>query len=526
MTRRTQLIMAAAGLGGLAWVMSGSARPAMAASQSRPAGTVPVVPHGVILTVYSSADPASFNPRQWAYLTAHGYGAGQANPDQVPGFGVVKQVRLIHLAAGLNKVDFTDVAALIDPTSVSFEDLTVPATQVLQQQFKFDLANSDSVLARYIGHKISVRLPAGNRGLETVSGRLFHAGHSMILQTQHGIRILYPKFLQQVRLQSLPRGLITRPTLQWRIISPKAGNQEILTSYQTKGLTWIADYNLILGSADKHASLAAWVTLLNLSGKTYRQAHLKLIAGNVNRVQPPQYYSPYAMAPAGALRFQGFQQKKFFEYHLYTLPRRTTIPNNSTEQIALFATRRHIRVHKALIYSGQSPVNGYWNGPNLNNSPGVHSRGPVAVFICFQNSKANGMGIPLPRGKIRVFKEDPADSTLEFVGENLIRNTPRDSRISTKVGHAFDIIGSRTRTNFHIDNQAHILHESFRIVIRNHQNKQVDVQIPQYLYRWNNWKITRSSGKFKKINSDTIRFNVAVPKNGRTTIAYTVRYSW
>ena len=504
---------------------------AVAAPLAGPPAQAAAAPAGVMVTVYSSADPASFDPRQWIFQTRQGFGAAQVNPDAVPGFGVVKQVRMLRVAAGVNKVNFTDVAALIDPTSVSFQDLTAPSTQVLEQQFKFDLVNTRSVLAKYIGHTVTARLPVGNRGFETLTGKLFHYGHSMILQTRHGIQILYPGFLQQVSLAALPRGLITQPTLQWRLWSAQAGEQKVLTSYQTKGLTWIADYNLTLDPKNTHARLAAWVTLLNLSGKTYRQAHLKLIAGSVHRVPPYQagIFGAMAMRQAANLAApRGFQQKRFFEYHMYTLPRPTTIANNSTEQIALFPTRQRLGVRKVLIFSGQ--LNTYWwnyaHAPDLNQSPGIHYRAPVSVLIRFMNSKANGLGLPLPRGKIRVFQEDPADGTLEFVGEDLIPNTPRGERVSVKVGKAFDIIGSRTQTNFHVDQVLRTLRESFKIVLHNHQNQAVGVLVPQVLYRWSNWKIIASSAKFRKINSRTIRFHAEIPPHGVAAITYTVRYSW
>ncbi len=498
----------------------------LAAGAAKSVAAAPAQPSGTILTVYSSADPSAFNPRQWVYQTGQG---GMGDPNSVPGFGVVKQVRILNLKAGDNTVDFTNVAALIDPTSVSFSDLTDPKAAVLEQQFKFDLVNQNSILQKYIGHKLSVWVPVGNRGLANIHGRLFHAGGSLVLKTKNGIDILAPHTVQQIRLAALPTGLITKPTLEWQLFSPKAGKQKILTSYQTKGLTWIADYNLVLNTDNTKAGVAAWVTLVNLSGKSYRNAHLKLIAGTVNRIQPPQ--PVFLMARAaniGGGAPQGFQQKRFFEYHMYTLPRRTTIPDNSMIQIALFPTRQGVKVERELEFSGQT--NTYWwnyaNSPDLNNSPSIHFSGSADVYIRLQNSKANGMGMPLPRGKVRLYQQDSADGTLEFVGEDLLKDTPKDGRLKIHAGQAFDITGSRTQTNFHSDNAMRTLDETFKIVLHNHQSKPVTVQVPQYLYRWSNWKIIKTSQKFKKINSREIKFHLAVPANGKTTLTYTVRYSW
>ncbi len=285
---------------------------AATACASRPVLAAAPKPDPLTVTVYSSADPAGFDPQQWVYNQRIGY--NNQNPASIPGFGVVKEMRTINVNQGLNTVDFSDVAALIDPTSVSFEDLTTPATSVLEQQFKFDLINSDKLLQKYLGRTVSLSVPNGSRGTQTVSGKLLSASNSLVVQTANGLRIISPGNLQQIKLGPLPKGLMIKPTLQWQLFCPKAGKQQVLTSYETKGLTWIADYNLVLNGNDDGASLSAWVTLLNLSGKTYRDARLKLIAGNVHRIQPPQPMMMYAARMAGAAvenQAAGFQQKSF-----------------------------------------------------------------------------------------------------------------------------------------------------------------------------------------------------------------------
>ncbi|NNM86662.1 MAG: DUF4139 domain-containing protein [Phycisphaerales bacterium] len=496
---------------------------------SRPVLAAAPKPEPLTVTVYSSADPAGFDPQQWVYNQRIGY--NNQDPAAIPGFGVVKEMRTISVKQGLNTVDFSDVAALIDPTSVSFEDLTTPATSVLEQQFKFDLISSDKLLQKYLGRTVSLSVPNGSRGTQTVSGKLLSASNSLVVQTANGLRIISPGNLQQIKLGPLPKGLMIKPTLQWQLLCPTAGKQQVLTSYETKGLTWIADYNLVLNGSDNGASLSAWVTLLNLSGKTYRDARLKLIAGNVHRIQPPRPIMMYArLAASNAAENQqvGFQQKSFFEYHMYTLPRLTTIRQNSTEQIALFSARPHIAVKKVLVYAGQPTYLAYggYAAPDLYAQSNIQSSNEVDVFIRFMNSKANSLGVPFPKGKMRVFKADPADGTLEFVGEDLIHNTPKDEPVLIKVGKAFDIIGKRTQTNFHVNSAGHEMTESFKIDLHNHSKAAVHVLVREYLFRWNNWKITAESDKFKKINSRTIEFPVDVPANGAKTVTYTVKYTW
>jgi len=517
MSALSALFLASCTGSGIAQSSTGSATPV----QSQAAG--------VTVTVYSSADPASFDPQQWIYNESVGNDSSGMDPSDVPGFGVVKEVRTENLNQGQNILDFTDVAAFIDPTTVSFQDLSFPDTAVLQQQFKFDLVSPEKLLQKYLGQTISVAVPRGNSAVQIVTGTLLSAQDGdLVLQTQNGIQIINGSY-NQVQLGALPEGLMIKPTLEWQVQSSQTGEHKILTAYETKGLTWIADYNMVLGADDKTASLAAWVTLLNLSGKTYENARLKLIAGEVNRVQPPRpiMYQMATAELAGAA--PTFQEKQFFEYHMYTLPRLVTIPQNATQQIALFPTRSDVNVEKVLVYSGQdmSPWWSYSDQPDLSPFSGITStKQEAGVYIRFMNNKGNSLGIPLPAGKIRLYQQDPADGSLEFIGEDLLDNTPRDELVSVKVGNSFDVIGERTQTDFHVDSVARTATESYSIMLNNHSDAAVHIEVPQYLWRWSNWQITANSDNFQKLDSRTIEFSVDVPANGKKEITYTVVYSW
>jgi len=292
---------------------------------------------GPAVTIYSSADPAGFDPQQFIFQQRQGY--SNTDPSQVPGFGVVKEVRELDLKAGVNALAITDVAALIDPTTVSFTDLDDGKTAVLEQQFAFDLVSSDKLLEKYLDKNITLRASLGKGEVEKVTGKLLSNNNGQIvLQNADGLRVFNSADVQ-LQLENLPEGLITKPTLKWRVNAEGAGTHKVRTTYQTSGLTWRADYNLVLNGDDTAADLGAWVTLLNLSGTTYGHAKLKLIAGDVQRVQPGRYQDQGAgQATVLSDASQGFQEKGFFEYHLYTLPRRTDILQNSTQQIALFPT--------------------------------------------------------------------------------------------------------------------------------------------------------------------------------------------
>lgn len=480
----------------------------------------------VSLTVYSTADPASFDPQKFIAQQRQGYNPQSAW--EVPGFGVVRDERSVDLKKGPDTLRFTNVAAFIDPTTVSFADLSDPgATAVLEQQFIFDLVSPEKLLEKYVDQPISVRLSLGGGQVETVTGTLLATqGGGLVVQTPAGVRIVNS---HDVQLGELPGGLITRPTLQWLLQSSAAGKRNIRTTYQTAGLTWRADYNLVLGGDEKTADLSAWVTLMNLSGASYPDASLKLIAGNVQRVQPPRprmMYMARAAVPAAAEN-QAFEEKSFYEYHLYTLPRHTDVLQNTTQQIALFPPVSGVGVEKVLMYDGGAQMKNFTPGsPAEQRDLGVTSGKKVDVFIRVQNTKANHMGMPLPAGKVRVYKQDPADKNLEFLGEDLIDHTAKNEKLTIRTGQAFDVTGQRTQTGFTIDRPGRTITESFRITLANAKDAPQDVTVQEHLYRWSNWQITRASDKWTKLDARTIHFDVTVPAGGKKTVEYTVKYTW
>ncbi|MCG8407483.1 MAG: hypothetical protein MI923_19970 [Phycisphaerales bacterium] len=504
-----------------ATVLSMSAMATVGASASDQADEGPSV------TVYSSADPRGFDPQQFIAQQRQGYNPTSAQ--QAPGFGVVKEVRQIKLEAGINELPFTDVAQFIDPTTVSFTDLTDPeGTTVLEQNFQFDLVSPEKILEKYLDRSIRVIVPSGD-STEVVSGRLLSASlGKLVLQTDQGLRVINGHGYS-IELGELPESLMTKPTLVWKVQAKNAGEHRIRTTYQTNGITWRSDYNLVLNQADTMADLGAWVTLMNLSGAGYENARLKLVAGDVQRVQPrtPAFPRRGVMAMEADVSV-GFEEKAFFEYHLYTLPRRTDILANTTQQITLFPTARDVKVQKTLVYYGL-PQARYWNfrsSPQQDRNLGNRSNPKVDVYVQFKNEKSNNLGMPLPSGKVRVYKQDDADGTLEFVGEDLIDHTAKDEKILIKLGQAFDVVGERTQVSFNLDTNRKTITESFRIQVRNHKEQPQKVIIKETLFRWATWKITKSSDEYEKIDARNIHFDVMVPANGEKTVTYTVRYTW
>ncbi|HEY6126534.1 MAG TPA: hypothetical protein VIV63_17905 [Steroidobacteraceae bacterium] len=479
------------------------------------------------ITIYSSAQPGAISPEFYRPIP----GQGVPNAMTVPGYALVRDDRDVKLKQGRAQLSFTDVAALIDPTTVTFASLTDPSTRVLEQNFQFDLVSTQKLLLKFIDKQITVDKLNGNT-VTPVTGTLLSAIDGIVLRGTDGSIYSLPSYTS-VRFPDLPGGLNTRPTLVWDIQSPTGGTHKARVTYQTGGITWWADYNLIFNEgADANSGLldlSAWVSIINQSGATFSDAKLKLIAGDVNRVQPEmamdmrrEVLMKAQAAPANA---GGFVQKDFFEFHLYTLGRKTTLPNNSTKQIELFDQAKQIPAKKVLLYYGAVQPFFYPN-PYTDRNMGVDMNKKVDVYLEFKNDKQFGLGVPLPAGRLRVSQLDKADDSLEFIGEDTIDHTPKDEQVRVKLGSAFDVVGERRQVNFSVDSAGKVMEEEIEVKLRNHKSQPVEVVVKENLYRWSNWKILTQTHKFDKEDARTISFPVKVAKDGETVIRYRVRYTW
>jgi hypothetical protein len=476
------------------------------------------------ITIYSSAQPGSINPQVF-----RSGGEGVA----IPGYALVREERDFTLKGGRNVVRVSDVPALIDPTTVAFSSLTHPAsTRVIEQNFEFDLTSSAKLLSRYLEREITVEQARGEGGVSTFSGTLLGTQGGLTLRQADGsVRIVTGH--TGVKLPTLPGGLISKPTLVWDLETAQAGTHKSRFSYQTGGMTWWADYNLTYSEPAVGAcrlDAGAWVTIVNQSGASFADARLKLIAGDVQRAQPryPAAQASLAMEKrAMADRAEGFVEKAFFEYHLYTLGRTTTLAQNSTKQIELFPRATNIGCEKTLVYYGQAGAYPYYGSPMTDRNYGIQSNRKVDVYLRFKNASTNGLGVPLPGGKLRVSKLDTADNSLEFIGEDVIDHTARDETVQIKLGSAFDVVGERRQVEFRIDTSAKWIEEDIEVKVRNQKpNESTGVIVKENLYRWSNWSILRKTHDFTKEDARTIHFPLRIAAKGEAVVRYTVRYTW
>jgi hypothetical protein len=416
--------------------------------------------------------------------------------------GVVKDVRSFDLPKGRSDLKINDVAQLIDATSVKIKF----DGEVIEQNYQYDLVSLDKILDRYIDKDIQLISDKG----DLIEGTLLSVyGSQVVLKKKDGGLLMLPSIAPyRISVGALPEGLITKPTLQCLFDTKKAGNQNVELTYQTGGMNWHAEYVATLDKDDKTMDLNAWVSIQNNSGVTYPDAKLKLIAGDVNRVQNAvrALYNRASGVMMEAKAAPQFQENALFEYHSYALQRQTTIANNETKQISLFE-KENIKVIKKYTFDISQYV-----------SDGENDK--VAVTIEFENKENNNLGVPMPKGKVRIYKPD--GKTLEFIGEDQIDHTPKDEKVTLKIGDAFDVVAKEITTdNIQITNKVREI--TYKTTIKNRKTEDVTVEVKKYV--GNNWDVKKKSMNYEKIDAETILFKVPVPAGSEKEVTYTIRYT-
>jgi hypothetical protein len=425
--------------------------------------------------------------------------------------GLVKDTRKIKLGKGVLNLRFMDVASGIMPTSVYIRSLRDPESlSVLEQNYEYDLLNPQKLLDKYVGKKVRLysKNPYTERE-EIVDATLLSNNGGPIFKIGEDITFGYPG---RIIFPGVPEDLISKPTLVWLLENSRFYDQKVEASYLTNGINWLADYVVTLNEGDDKAALSGWVTIDNKSGTTYRNARLKLVAGDVNRVKNEYEYRDKMMfAAKAAVREEQFTEDEFFEYHIYTLQRPSTIKNNQTKQIRLVQAD-NIPVKKELVYYGAQYYYRNRHGEKISNQK-------IGVFIEVSNKKKNNLGMPLPKGTVRVYKNDK-EGALQFVGEDSIDHTPKDEKIKVKLGDAFDVVGSRKQTSW--KKVAHDTYDAgFEISLRNHKKQDVSVRVIEPIP--GDWTMLSSSHDYKRTEAFTAEFMIPVPRDKEVKVTYKVR---
>jgi len=430
---------------------------------------------------------------------------------------LVKEKRRLELKSGVNRVEYTNVAALIDPTSVMFEDTKNKDTAVLEQNYEYDLVSSQKLLEKFLDKEITATEKEGS----TYTGTLLSNDGGVVLRLNDG-KVITLSGVSKVEFPD-SAGLLTKPTLVWQVYSPTSGKRDVLTSYLTGGMSWKANYIVKTSADDTKADIQAWVSVDNNAGTTYEGAKLKLVAGEIHRVvEPEKIYEDVILENVMYSQPKsGFVEETLFEYHLYTLERPATLKNKQVKQISLLSADS-VSVEKELVFE-------------------ISKNNNVQVVLNLNNSKEKGLGMPLPAGVVRVYKAD-SEGQLQFLGEDSIDHTPKGEKVTVVVGSAFDVTGKRTQTDYKkvgsdiwkesYDFDAKgtrtqtnyrkvgsdIWRGSYEIELKNHKSEAQKVKILEHFY--GNWEITESSDTYQKVDAFTAEWEVTVPANGLKKVSY------
>jgi len=424
--------------------------------------------------------------------------------------GLVREVRSVDLPKGRSTLRFGDVAEQIRPETVSVTTAKGPAVRILEQNYEYDLLSPEKILDKYVGREVTVYVTNEETGEERpVSATLLSNNQGRVFRIGDDISLGLPG---RVVVPDVPENLIARPTLLWQLEASGRGKRQLDVSYLTRGLSWRADYVAALSADEKTLDLTGWVTVDNRSGAMFEKATLKLVAGDVNLVAEPRHRPQPRMAYAMMADESApqFEEREFFEYHLYALERPTTLKQNQKKQIELLSAAA-VPVKKRYIAKSGVQLHG---GPTADDKPRK-----VDVKLELDNDAASNLGRPLPKGIVRVYKRD-TDETLTFAGEDAIDHTPEGETVRLKLGQAFDVTYERRVTSF-LEVSKRDVELSVEVTVQNRKDKAVLVTVVERFPQQR--RVLGSSIKPREPDAFTLEFDVEVPAKGKSTVSYEAR---
>ena len=444
---------------------------------------------------------------------------------------VVRETLPLDLKSGLNTVSFDRATARVQADSVVLRDPAGKAAfSILEQSYRNDPVSRGLLLRHFEGQTIDFRTVYPDGKVETVAGKIVRSGYvpgrgneDPIIEVDGKLRFQLPG---EPLFPALADGSILRPTLSWQIAAREAAAFNAQLSYLSNGFQWKADYNIVAPEKSETVTLSGWVTVNNQSGTSFNDATVKLVAGDVNIVEPQSQRNEVMMMRAAAMDMAEAKvaQKAFDDFHLYTLPRPLTIHDKETKQVE-FIRSPQVKAQKKYVYDGAS-MHRFHGGRADNPLQGMEYPKDVAIFWELKNDEASGLGLPLPAGRMRFYRSDNADGNLEFVGENNINHTPANEELSIYTGNAFDLVGERKITDFQRRDRENWMSETIEVTVKNRSKEARTIVVREPLWRWSSWKIENPSMEFEKKDAQTIEFTVPLQPDEEKTLTYTARYSW
>jgi hypothetical protein len=422
--------------------------------------------------------------------------------------GLVREVRQVPVPQGDFPLEFQGVPSQVQPKTLVLEIRGGTGLAIREQNFEFDLMSREKILEKYVGRDVAWAQEEGGR----IVGRLLGIANGPVYEVNGEVVFEVPG---RIVLPALPGDLRAWPTLVWGAHAERAGEAEIDASYLTTGLSWAADYVLQMNPAGTEGDLQAWVSVDNRSGATYADATLMLVAGDIHRAPVPRPGREVMMkAEMYAMDAGGVTEEALYDYHLYTVNWPTTFKDNQTKQVSLFEAEK-VKVQRQ--YTTRAESNIFRGGGDFDALPQ-----DVVVTYAFENRKDNQLGLPMPAGVVRVYGQAESGSR-QLLGEDAIKHTPRDERISLTVGNAFDIVAERRQQDYQrVSDRVH--RATHAITLRNHKDEDVTVRVQEMV--GGDWEVLKNSHPYTKLGAQALEFAVNVPRDGETVVTYTVQVSY
>ncbi|MDF3057874.1 MAG: hypothetical protein K0R17_2089 [Rariglobus sp.] len=476
-------------------------------------------------------------------------------------FAVVRETVPLELAKGINAVTFDQATLHVEPDSVVLRDPSGKiALRILEQSYRADTASQGLMLSLFEGKELDFIVRDRENKEQIVRGKVIRSGYTPnVAAAQRYGNQFYQRQMAMGNWQqgagggpiieidgklrfslpgepifpSLADDTVLRPTLSWQLASDRAAKVNAELGYVTGGMSWESAYNLVSPEKGDTLDIVGWVTIDNQSGKTFTEARVKLMAGDVSKLVPANEVKAsagYAMRSHDADFSASVTEKAFDEFHLYSLPRPVTLRNRETKQVE-FLRATGVKATTIYIYNGVDLGNSRyrgWNEESIRNNRdyGTVSNPKVWVYREFKNTKENGLGLPLPKGRTRFYRQDNADGAIEFTGENTVDHTAEGETVRIYTGDAFDIVGERRRTDYKLSNRNDEVEEAFEIKVRNRKKEPVEVRVTERMYRWFNWAMVENSDPFVKTDDRNVEFRVTLKPDEEKIITYRVRYDW
>ncbi len=414
-------------------------------------------------------------------------------------FSLVRTSLELDLQKGMQNIFIDDIPSTIEANSVIIKPVD-GNVGIFSQNYEYDLANTEQILRKYIGKKVEIIA----KNDQLFSGILQFNDHNMIGildGSTKKLTLLRFDEIRNINLAELPANFFLKPTLNWKLNADQSGKHKLDFSYLCYGMQWDVTYNCVWNADKENLEINSWVTITNETGKAFTDTKLKLLAGDVAK---EQQYGAVSKTSSGRTlstydNLPEFQEKAFHDFHLYTLSDNVSINNNQTKQLRLFPVKSII-AHPKYIYQTLSDV--------------------ISSNIEFINSKKNGVGIPLPKGIVKIYKLDTADDQLEFIGEDRIDHTPVDEKVLITTGKAFDLTGTTTLMDKRqIVNR--IYEKDLKVTLKNHSQETKEITVLHRIVGI--WTISNANLNYTKKSANEIEFSKSLASGEEFELIWTER---